>query len=88
MLANKQIVGICDAQENFYGSVEVVFVDDIAAIPSADVEEVRHGEWIKQCVSQELCGIEYYRCSLCNREEQYKPPYCHCGARMDGKKGD
>ncbi len=52
----------------------------------ADVEEVRHGEWIKQHVSQELCGVEYYCCSLCNREEQYKPPYCpHCGAKMDEK---
>lgn len=54
--------------------------------PTVDVEEVRHGEWIKQHVSQELCGVEYYHCSLCNHEEQYKPPYCpHCGARMDKK---
>ena len=54
--------------------------------PLPDVEEVRHGHWIKQPVSQELCGVEYYRCSLCNHEEQYKPPYCpFCGAKMDGK---
>lgn len=61
--------------------------DDLKSIPLPDVEEVRHGEWIKQLVSQELCGVEYYRCSLCNHEEQYKPPYCpFCGAKMDGKK--
>lgn len=62
------------------------YMDEVDNIPAADVKEVRHGYWVKQQVSQELCGVEYYCCSLCNHEEQYKPPYCpFCGAKMDGK---
>lgn len=45
--------------------------------PAADVEVVRHGKW----VDKETC----YTCSLCGRVERMKEPYCHCGARMDGK---
>jgi hypothetical protein len=71
---------ICGNEEKLTGP----FFDNC---PLPDVEEVRHGYWIKQPVSQELCGVEYYRCSLCNHEEQYKPPYCpFCGAKMDRKK--
>lgn len=54
--------------------------------PSADVEEVRHGEWI-QCTN----FPRMHWCSECNREvfdetdDLYvKYPYCHCGAKMDG----
>lgn len=44
---------------------------------TADVAEVRHGKWI----DKETC----YVCSLCGRVERVKEPYCHCGAKMDGK---
>ena len=50
---------------------------DIKNFPTADVEPVRHGKWI----DKETC----YKCSLCGRIERLKEPYCHCGARMDGK---
>jgi hypothetical protein len=59
-------------------------------IPTADVAEVRHGEWIFEF---ELDGSNFYRCSVCGRQEVLLAkestdeyfPYCHCGCKMDGK---
>lgn len=50
--------------------------DFIAAQPTADVVEVRRGEWV------ERDGKTW--CSLCDKSnKQYKPPFCpHCGADM------
>lgn len=62
--------------------------DDIAAtisskknIPSADVVEVVHGEWIKY-------KAVHYKCSICgNRVGGIITKYCsECGAKMDGDK--
>lgn len=54
-------------------------------IPSADVEEVRHGEWEYYTI-----GVTSYReCSVCgeNSPSGFKSPYCpNCGAKMDGGK--
>ncbi|MBQ7076467.1 MAG: hypothetical protein IJM94_06675 [Clostridia bacterium] len=65
-------------------------LDDVEELPTADVEEVKHGEWIDDIreldspagVTQKyLVG---YKCSLCGRSERIKEPYCNCGAKMDG----
>lgn len=64
-------------------------IDDV---PTADVEEVKHGYWIK-------IRYQVYECSCCKRsvyleglnvtdENETKLlrelyPYCHCGAKMD-----
>ena len=73
--------------------------------PTADVEEVRHGEWeLKSEIHRFLEEFDeefYVECPLCHRVE-YIPfefeeekmlkyakenyPYCHCGAKMDGKR--
>ena len=58
--------------------------------PTADVAEVRHGEWIPILA---INGHTYYDCSVCGRQvdtiRKQNPtkifPYCHCGAKMDGK---
>ena len=61
---------------------------DIKAMPAADVEPVRHGEWI--IVEDEYVG--YVKCSVCGDAftswgaiwgaiTRYCPS---CGARMDG----
>ena len=50
--------------------------------PTADVEEVRHGEWIKPySILRPFCS----KCkAVCKDNENTK--YCHeCGAKMDGK---
>lgn len=59
----------------------------IETIPTADVEEVKHGEWVK---CQKLYGIGYeYVCSACKKGiKQYEGQLicCECGAKMDGGK--
>ena len=58
--------------------------EDIEKIPTADVVEVRHGEWEQG---------DYYDvgdvCSLCDYDSQIEnctDNYCpNCGAKMDGK---
>lgn len=61
-------------------------VSDFEAIPAADVEPVRRGEW-RLVRRMAACGE--YECSVCGRIETFgcfnKPennPYCHCGAKM------
>lgn len=59
----------------------------LKAIPAADVSPVRHGRWIEQPPDFDLCGVEYYRCSECGKEQQTPSHYCQfCGARMEGWK--
>lgn len=76
-----------------YGDYIPAIISRIKITPTADVVEVRHGEWIH---SVKECDANYYyhcfTCSLCGRivtkqyEEEIKDlPYCHCGAKMDGK---
>lgn len=59
--------------------------------PAADVEPVRHGEWLEETEyyadDYSECNVrKVYACSLCGRTEKRKEPYCHCGAKMDGGK--
>lgn len=56
-------------------------VDTFAEVPTADVKEVKHGEWITD-------KDGYVTCSECGEEhtwDDFRPPFCDmCGARMDG----
>lgn len=62
--------------------------------PTADVEEVKHGEWVfsrKEWGSSDYSQDVYYKCSNCGKEyEEFdidEANYCqHCGAKMDGGK--
>lgn len=68
------------------GDVLVLPVSVIDEAPTADVVEVRHGEWIK------YPSDAYMKCSVCGMEyPKEKMPnivgYCpnpNCGAKMDG----
>ena len=56
---------------------------EIEDAPTADVEEVRHGEWIYA----HWCE---FRCSICGHwsktEPRGKENFCpNCGAKMDGR---
>ena len=60
-------------------------------MPTAEVEEVKHGKWRKKTkfiITDNPDDDGYWRtvyiCSECEREEWRKEPYCHCGAKMDG----
>jgi hypothetical protein len=68
-------------------------IDLVDRQPADDVVEVRHGEWLPD---YEIFVYEPFdttphrtqtgwKCSLCGRVECAKEPYCHCGAKMDGK---
>ena len=62
--------------------------DQLNKLPTADVVEVRHGEW-------KICSDGYYPyCSRCVYEPEISTrysnnltPYCpNCGAKMDGER--
>ena len=62
------------------------------AIPSADVESVRHGRWI-QISEMNLDRNVLYECSECHFSDTHAVgvdvPYCwNCGARMDGEQDE
>jgi hypothetical protein len=57
-------------------------LDEIEALPTTDVQPVKHGEWSK-------VSWNNYKCSLCNTQYvgmgAFTFTYCpNCGARMDG----
>lgn len=63
------------------------YIKAIEAIPAAEVVEVRHGRWNEQPPDFDLCGVAYYQCSECGKEQQTPSHYCQfCGARMEGWK--
>ena len=58
-------------------------MEEIKAIPAADVAPVRHGRWIKV---GESCGVDILECSACHTvHAQDGDTFCRdCGAKMDG----
>lgn len=64
--------------------------------PTADVAEVRHGEWIPKkhkmydfIKHKNIMVVDEFRCSVCENSMHNKFRYCpHCGARMDGDEDD
>ena len=62
----------------------------LADMPTADVQEVRHGRW-KCCYVKDAFQCAYHCvnvCSKCGRESLVKENFCpNCGARMDEKDG-
>lgn len=69
-----------DVNGNCDGKIDITVVDSIGG---ADVEPVRHGEWIYD----HWCE---FKCSECGQLSDSKPykgkeKYCpNCGAKMDG----
>jgi len=65
-------------------------------IPTADVAEVRHGEWIEEQAQHVVYRLKNrafwvkYTCPFCGKKNgRYKSNYCpNCGARMDGGNND
>lgn len=63
---------------------------DVTITPTADVAEVKHGEWVLTKTEFGWNCCEYpteYKCSLCGRTAKQEESYCpNCGAKMDGGK--
>ena len=73
---DRMIVGMERARD----CVENAETADVAPVVHAKWEPVTEGAWNLQtpiCIG--------WSCPLCGRYEQYKEPYCNCGARMDGE---
>ena len=80
------LIGKLVAEKHFYPAIVAREIDDT---PTADVAEVKHGEWTLTKTEFGWNGSEYpveYTCSVCGRKEEKEKPYCHCGAKMDGGK--
>ena len=66
-------------------------LEAILNAPTADVVEVRHGEWILWKPRRENRNATY-KCSVCGklRSSYYNDvgewEYCPCGAKMDGER--
>lgn len=79
----------------YYKHEPIAYKSDIDEIPTADVVEVRHGEWITKCIASSSSGFEWYMHTCSNCGDFYKTvlpdgyKYCHnCGAKMDGERKD
>ncbi len=87
ILESKAEMAFGTSKAFFYSVVKM-----LELIPAADVVEVKHGEWLPDFETfvddseRESEPIQTgWVCSLCGRQEFKKEPYCHCGAKMDGK---
>ena len=62
-------------------------VDEVEYFDTADVVEVRHGEWVDTGILELDTIYGGWKCSVCGDIVcGSKPNYCgNCGAKMDGK---
>lgn len=89
--ANTKLVPIKDCYVPYVHYDDIIH--SIKAMPSADVRENIHGEWMP--ITQPWLDTQIYRCPCCGRHievPQYEVstltiryPFCHCGADMRGE---
>ena len=71
-------LGINKNDEIFCTPVRPLIIDLIDNMPTADVQEVKHGRWTED-------EEGYYHCSVCKELLDWNYKHCpNCGARMDG----
>lgn len=68
-----------------------MIVKRINKAPAADVEPVRHGQWLMPLVDEPWQKGHHGRCSVCGKHYTYNvnkmPKRCdYCDAKMDGGK--
>ena len=57
-----------------------VVISDIKGMKAADVDPVRHGQWL--CVDTDT--EQFFLCNICKKKEYWESDYCpNCGAKMD-----
>lgn len=66
--------------------IQATAMQCITEAPAVDAEPIRHGRWI--CASNGKVALV---CSVCGQVMPFvpeylpgTPPYCNCGAKMDG----
>lgn len=81
LLAKQETLELPDPNGGEY-HIDIIHANDVKRAPTADVVEVRHGEW-------EVWGLCNPKCSLCKNYGYAKDRYCpNCGARMDGERSE
>lgn len=89
-------IAISNIEKTFIGASEFATdtrnaaMDAINQVPTADVQEVRHGKWIKIkdrfFSSSNGRGGNVVKCSVCGEPSscRFSTPYCSiCGAKME-----
>ena len=74
-----------DVGNPFPDGVEAIDIEDVDAIPAADVAPVRHGRWL-EVREKRLFGEHYFLCSNCKSRNglMISFNYCpNCRAKMD-----
>ena len=70
-----------DVPKNYGTLIDII--QQIRNLPAEDVDEVKHGYWIK---GQRIgVNVPQYTCNQCAKWEDTEFPYCTCGAKMDFK---
>ena len=76
-----------DVDNPFPDGVDAIDIEDVDAIPAADVAPVRHGQWIYDKKAQRpycsICKVYFYGAT--NSPMSYCP---NCGTKMDGGDSD
>lgn len=101
LLAKQETIELPDPNGGEY-HIDIIHAYDVKKAPTADVVEVRHGEWVVDAYNgDEIVRTPYAvhehnepYCSLCGSyalldgKEDYVPSnFCpRCGAKMDGER--
>lgn len=74
-----------------YKEEQCVCKSTIDQMPTIEARPVVRGEWVEYdcfCCNSDGEPVvktgSIFACSVCGREEQYREPFCHCGADMRG----
>ena len=75
-----------DVGNPFPDGVDAIDIEDVDAIPAADVAPVRHGRWVDNGIPDSIlsgCSVCGFTCGASSFS------YCpNCGAKMDGGDGN
>ena len=80
------IIGTCASDNS-------LLYDELQKLPTADVKEVKHGQWntVLDESILEHCNndVDIFACSICGIKSKRPTIFCpSCGARMDGKEAE
>lgn len=77
-----------DVGNPFPDGVDAIDINDVDAIPAADVAPVVHGRWEPGNPICPVCGVNKFKDLDADIWCDWQPDFCpNCGAKMDGDKG-
>ena len=92
MIQNSKQDNPCESSyKGIWNTAHECCISCVDAVPTADVVEVRHGEWVEQIRDYgEYMATEGFKCSVCGYETMDNDKkYCsECGAKMDSERSE